>query len=81
MSVYNVVWNPMHPRVFASCSSDWTVKIWDAAYPDPMFSFDLGSAVCSLKSILFASNRARTVAHHVILLTCVQVGDVCWAPY
>jgi dynein intermediate chain 1 len=45
MSVYAVVWNPMHPRVFASCSTDWSVKIWDSSCPNPIFSFDLGSSV------------------------------------
>ncbi|XP_054720556.1 uncharacterized protein LOC129230178 [Uloborus diversus] len=27
--VYSVHWNPYHPRVFLSCSADWTIKIWD----------------------------------------------------
>ncbi|PRD26124.1 UNVERIFIED_CONTAM: Dnai1 [Trichonephila clavipes] len=27
--VYNVHWNPYHPRVFLSCSADWTIRIWD----------------------------------------------------
>jgi dynein intermediate chain 1 len=29
MAVYTLVWNPFHPRVFLSCSADWTVKLWD----------------------------------------------------
>lgn len=32
MAVYSVRWNNFHPRVFASCSADWTVKIWDHNY-------------------------------------------------
>ena len=28
MAVYALKWNPFHPRVFISCSADWTVKIW-----------------------------------------------------
>jgi len=28
MAVYRVSWNPFYHRVFASCSADWTVKIW-----------------------------------------------------
>ena len=32
MAVYAVRWNNFHPRVFASCSADWTVKIWDHNY-------------------------------------------------
>ena len=27
MAVYAVRWNPFHPRVFISCSADWTVKV------------------------------------------------------
>ena len=45
MAVYGITWNAVHPRIFASCSSDWSVKIWDHNLPDPVFSFDLGSAV------------------------------------
>lgn len=29
MAVDAVSWNPYHSKVFMSCSSDWTVKIWD----------------------------------------------------
>jgi len=28
-AVDSVSWNPYHSKVFISCSSDWTVKIWD----------------------------------------------------
>ena len=42
MAIYAVKWNPFHPRVFLSCSADWTVKIWDHNIPTPILSFDLG---------------------------------------
>jgi dynein intermediate chain 1 len=45
MAVYALKWNPFHPRVFLSCSADWTVKIWDHNFPYPILSFDLGNAV------------------------------------
>ncbi|CAF1266610.1 unnamed protein product [Adineta steineri] len=45
MAVYAVRWNTYHPKIFASCSADWTVKIWDINYKDPLFVYDLGSAV------------------------------------
>jgi dynein intermediate chain 1 len=45
MAVYALKWNPFHPRVFISCSADWTVKIWDHNCPQPILSFDLGNAV------------------------------------
>ncbi|KAJ1434654.1 WD40-repeat-containing domain protein [Ochromonadaceae sp. CCMP2298] len=45
MAVYALKWNPFHPRVFISCSADWTVKIWDHNLAHPVSSFDLGNAV------------------------------------
>ncbi|XP_064425092.1 dynein, axonemal, intermediate chain 1, paralog 2 [Latimeria chalumnae] len=45
MAVDTVQWNHFHPKVFISCSSDWTVKIWDHTIKTPMFTFDLNSAV------------------------------------
>lgn len=29
MAVYSVQWNSFHPKIFITCSADWTVKIWD----------------------------------------------------
>nr|XP_009685420.1 PREDICTED: dynein intermediate chain 1, axonemal [Struthio camelus australis] len=45
MAVDAVSWNPYHMKVFISCSSDWTVKIWDHTIKTPMFIYDLNSAV------------------------------------
>ena len=45
MAIYAVKWNPYHPRVFISCSADWTVKMWDHNISTPIMSFDLGNAV------------------------------------
>ncbi|XP_045418901.1 dynein axonemal intermediate chain 1 isoform X2 [Lemur catta] len=45
MAVDAVSWNPFHTKVFMSCSSDWTVKIWDHTIKTPMFIYDLNSAV------------------------------------
>jgi len=43
--VYSVKWNPFHPRVFLSCSADWTVKLWDHKCSTPIMSFDLKNSV------------------------------------
>ena len=32
LSVQRVRWNVFYKRIFLSCSSDWTVKIWDHRY-------------------------------------------------
>ncbi|XP_041317777.1 dynein intermediate chain 1, axonemal [Pyrgilauda ruficollis] len=45
MAVDTISWNPFHPKVFISCSSDWTVKIWDHTIKTPLFVYDLGTAV------------------------------------
>lgn len=45
MAVYAVQWNKFHPRVFATCGADWTVKVWDKDYPEPVFTYDLGNSV------------------------------------
>ncbi|CAF0920781.1 unnamed protein product [Rotaria sordida] len=45
MAVYAVRWNKFHSKIFASCSADWTVKIWDINFKDPLFVYDLGSPV------------------------------------
>ncbi|XP_011973421.1 dynein axonemal intermediate chain 1 isoform X3 [Ovis aries] len=37
MAVDAVSWNPYHTKVFMSCSSDWTVKIWDHTINFPPF--------------------------------------------
>eukprot|EP00965_Chrysotila_dentata_P017715 588963-Pleurochrysis_carterae.AAC.1 len=38
-----VRWNPFNPKVFLSCSADWTVKIWDHMRESPLMSFDLNN--------------------------------------
>jgi len=49
MAVYAVRWNPFHPKLFLSCSADWTVKLWDHTQSSaPLLSFDLANAVGDL---------------------------------
>lgn len=56
MAVDAVRWNPFHPDIFISCSADWTVKIWDHNYShQPMFTFDLNSAVGDVAWAPFSS--------------------------
>ena len=45
MAVYTVRWNNFNPKVFISCSADWTVKLWDHTRNAPLMSFDLNNQV------------------------------------
>lgn len=60
MGIYNVAWNPFHPKIFASCSADWTIKIWHYKIMSPLVVYDIQSSVGSLAwspwcSTIFAS--------------------------
>ena len=35
MAVYSVRWNNFNPKLFLSCSADWTVKMWEHAHTNP----------------------------------------------
>jgi len=70
MAVYKVAWNPYHPRIFITCSADWSVKIWDRtnSKPEPVFTFDLNSAVGDVawapySSTVFAAVTADGKVH------------------
>ncbi|CAL1602426.1 unnamed protein product [Knipowitschia caucasica] len=68
LTVDSVKWNTFHPNVFMSCSSDWTVKIWDHTLSAAMFMFDLRSAVGDVSwapysSTTFSAVTTDGVAH------------------
>lgn len=45
MPVYSVQWNKFHPRVFLSCSSDWSIKIWDSNVAKATITLDVGTSI------------------------------------
>ncbi|XP_077137443.1 dynein axonemal intermediate chain 1-like [Ranitomeya variabilis] len=49
MAVDTVLWNPFHPKVFITCSSDWTVKIWEHSVKKEFIRFDWWDANMSKK--------------------------------
>ncbi|NWI94571.1 DNAI1 protein, partial [Pitta sordida] len=68
MAVDTISWNPYHLKVFISCSSDWTVKIWDHTIKTPMFVYDLSCAVGDVawspySSTVFAAVTTDGKAH------------------
>ncbi|KAG9353761.1 hypothetical protein JZ751_011884 [Albula glossodonta] len=84
MAVDTVRWNHFHPKVFISCSSDWTVKIWDHTIKTPMFTFDLNSAVGDVawspySSTVFAAVTADGKVH-VFDLNINKYEALCQQP-
>ncbi|KAG8198169.1 hypothetical protein JTE90_006919 [Oedothorax gibbosus] len=59
--VYNVQWNPYHPRVFLSCSADWTIRIWDHAQRTSVCTFDLMQEVRDIAWAPFSSTLFAAV--------------------
>jgi dynein intermediate chain 1 len=68
MAVYAVRWNHFHPKVFLSCSADWTVKLWEQSSKRALMSFDLASSVGDVvwapySSTVFAAVTADGKVH------------------
>ena len=61
MGVYTVSWNPFHPKVFGSCSADWTIKIWHYKAFAPLIVYDMQSAVGDLAWSPWCSTIFATV--------------------
>lgn len=63
MAVYAARWNPFHPRIFLSCSADWTVKLWDHNMTKPVMTFDLSEAVGDVAWSPFSSTVFAAVTN------------------
>lgn len=81
MAVDAVRWNPFHPKVFITCSSDWTVKIWEHNIKTPMFVFDLNSAVGDVAWAPYSSTIFAAVTTdgkvHVFDLSINKYEAIC----
>ncbi|XP_013008849.1 dynein axonemal intermediate chain 1 isoform X5 [Cavia porcellus] len=84
MAVDAVTWNPYHTKVFMSCSSDWTVKIWDHTIKTPMFIYDLNSAVGDVAWAPYSSTVFAAVTTdgkvHVFDLAINKYEAICNQP-
>ncbi|XP_044120234.1 dynein axonemal intermediate chain 1 isoform X2 [Neovison vison] len=84
MAVDAVSWNPYHAKVFMSCSSDWTVKIWDHTIKTPMFIYDLNSAVGDVAWAPYSSTVFAAVTTdgktHVFDLSINKYEAICSQP-
>ncbi|KAM3621255.1 uncharacterized protein V6R79_008519 [Siganus canaliculatus] len=81
MAVDAVKWNPFHLMVFISCSSDWTVKIWDHTITTPMCTFDLNAPVGDVAWAPFSSTVFAAVTTdgrvHVFDLSINKYEAIC----
>lgn len=64
MAVYSVRWNVFHPRIFMSCSADWTIKIWDTTRVNAVMSIDMGTAVGDCAWAPYSSTVFAAVTDH-----------------
>ncbi|XP_032978341.1 dynein axonemal intermediate chain 1 isoform X3 [Rhinolophus ferrumequinum] len=84
MAVDAVSWNPYHTKVFMSCSSDWTVKIWDHTIKTPMFIYDLNSAVGDVAWAPYSSTVFAAVTTdgktHIFDLSINKYEAICNQP-
>ncbi|KAJ7999770.1 hypothetical protein DPEC_G00197860 [Dallia pectoralis] len=84
MAVDAVKWNQFHPKVFISCSSDWTVKIWDHTIRSPVFIFDLNAAVGDVAWSPYSSTVFAAVTTdgkvHVFDLGINKYEAICQQP-
>lgn len=55
MPVYRIHYNHYNNSIYASCSGDWKVKIWEDGRSEPLFMFDLGSPVGDVKWAPYSS--------------------------
>lgn len=61
MAIYAVKWNTFHPKVFLSCSADWTVKLWECGTSKPVMTFDLNTVVGDVAWSPFSSTVFATI--------------------
>jgi len=68
LAVYSVKWNTYHPKIFLSCSADWTIKIWDRDTVRPLQYWDQGNAVGDIEWAPYSSTVFAAVTQEGVLL-------------
>ncbi|KAH8280411.1 hypothetical protein KR018_006582 [Drosophila ironensis] len=81
MSVYRMDFNRFNSNIFVSCGGDWRVKVWEDMRADPLFIFDLGSAVGDVKWAPYSSTVFAAVTTegkvHVFDLNVNKYKPIC----
>ncbi|XP_074093610.1 dynein intermediate chain 2, ciliary isoform X1 [Cotesia typhae] len=63
MSVYRIVFNKFNSNIFASCSGDWRIKIWEDNRLEPLFMFDLGVPIGDIQWAPYSSTVLASVSN------------------
>ncbi|XP_043249584.1 dynein intermediate chain 2, ciliary [Colletes gigas] len=63
MPVYRIVFNKFNSSIFASCSGDWRIKIWEDNRMKPLFMFDLGVPIGDVQWAPYSSTVFACVSN------------------
>ncbi|XP_076753588.1 dynein intermediate chain 2, ciliary [Xylocopa sonorina] len=63
MPVYQIVFNKFNSSIFASCSGDWRIKIWEDDRMEPLFMFDLGVSIGDVQWAPYSSTVLASVSN------------------
>ncbi|XP_076240760.1 dynein intermediate chain 2, ciliary [Calliopsis andreniformis] len=63
MPVYRIVFNKFNSSIFASCSGDWRIKIWEDNRMEPLFMFDLGVPIGDVQWAPYSSTVLACVSN------------------
>jgi dynein intermediate chain 1 len=83
MAVYRAAWSHYHPRIFITCSADWSIKIWDrtTSFKESVFTFDLGGSVGDVAWAPYSSTIFAAVTSdgkvHVFDLNVNKYEAIC----
>ncbi|CAF0711059.1 unnamed protein product [Brachionus calyciflorus] len=53
--IYSIKWNTFYKRVFITCSADFSVKIWDHRYKNPLLTYELSAPVSDVQWAPYSS--------------------------
>ncbi|XP_046145422.1 dynein intermediate chain 2, ciliary [Osmia bicornis bicornis] len=63
MPIYRIVFNKFNSSIFASCSGDWRIKIWEDDRMEPLFMFDLGVPIGDVQWAPYSSTVLACVSN------------------
>ncbi|KOX69960.1 Dynein intermediate chain 2, ciliary [Melipona quadrifasciata] len=63
MPIYRIVFNKFNSSIFASCSGDWRIKIWEDDRMEPLFMFDLGIPIGDVQWAPYSSTVLACVSN------------------